>query len=192
MAAPPVVLLAVALVLMLARRGAAASSSARSLAGAQLVTAQRTGGTDAHAWTATRFSALRDFLTAARGLDAARAAAVAAAVVAHWARETGWGRAEWLYNVGNIRAFHGWTGRYQVLPDGLSYRAYATLRDALADTVALLEAPRYRAAWDQLAADGDGARWYDALMRAGWHPWSQASVDEYRAVRATVRDRVGA
>lgn len=191
MPVPGAVLLAAAVLLMLSQRRDGASSAARSLAGAQRVSAQHTGGADARAWTVSRFAALRDFL-AARGLDAARAAAVAAAVVAHWARETGWGRSEWLYNVGNIKAFRGWTGLYQVLPDGLSYRAYQSLRDGVADTVALLESPRYRAAWDQLAADGDGARWYDAIMRAGWHPWAQESLDEYRAVRAMVRDRVGA
>lgn len=188
--APAALVLLAGLVLLAARRGAA-RGAASSLAGAQLVTAARTGGADAVAWTRSRWGALRDFL-AARGMPPQLAARVAADVVTHWADETGWGRSEWLYNVGNIKAYRGWSGAYQVLPDGLSYRAYQSLRDGIADTVALLEAPRYAAAWAALTREGgDGRAWMDALMHAGWHPWSQAALDRYTSERATVRQRVG-
>ncbi len=86
--------------------------------GARTVPTSRTGGTDQTAWTRTRTAALQ-----ALGVDLQ----TAVSVVAHWARETGWGRAEYNFNIGNIKDTAAWTGAAQVLPDGLVYRAYADL-----------------------------------------------------------------
>lgn len=153
------------------------------------IDAQRTGGTDQTAWTRSRYAALVDVL---RGLGVASPENVAAAVVAHWARETGWGRSEWWFNVGNIKDTSGWTGDGQVLPDGLAYRAYPDLASGVRDTVALLRAPRYAPAWNYLVTTGDGLGWYNLLMHAGWHPWTQTALDEYASIRARVGRLVNA
>ncbi|MEI7447947.1 MAG: hypothetical protein WCK28_23870 [Burkholderiales bacterium] len=184
--------LAALAVLALASRSApAAATNPQRDNGMNYIPAVRTGGTDAVAWTRTRWSAARDFL-AAQGYDAARAASMAAAVVAQWARETGWGRSEWGYNVGNVKGYQGWPGTVQRLPDGLTYRAHATLRDGVASVIGLLEGTRYRAAWDQLARDGDAVLWYRGIIAAGYHPMTPEALSEYASVRARVREKVGA
>lgn len=151
---------------------------------AQRTRAEVTAAQDA--WTRTRHAALVAELS--RGPSPTpNAPLVAAAVVAHWARETGWGLAEWRYNLGNIKAYASWHGQRQQLPDGLWYRAFTSLDEGVANTVALLRAPLYAAAWARLVAQPtDAAGWYDALMRAGWHPWSQSALNDYRDVYARV------
>lgn len=142
---------------------------------------------DLATWTLTRYHALLGLLQA-QGIPNAENAA--AAVVAHWAREVGWGRDEWAFNVGNIKASAGWHGAAQTLPDGRVYRAYPSLSAGVADTLALLESPAYSGAWSYLVATGDGGGWYDRLMHAGWHPWSQGALDEYASIHARVRRTV--
>lgn len=187
----PLVLGALALWLLSGRSSGSSSSGASSLAGAQLVPTRATGGTDPVAWTRSRYDALRSAMAAVDDRNVYRDAA-AAAIVAHWARETGWGRAEWNFNVGNIKAFNNWTGLYQRLADGLLYRAYPDIGSGIADTLTLLRSSRYRAAWDYLLSTGDGRGWYDRLMHAGWHPWSEAALTEFDSIRNRVRERVGA
>lgn len=159
-------------------------------AGSSAPMGTRTGGDDARAWTLARWTTARDIL-AAQGMPLAQAGPVAAALLAHWAIETGHGHSEWGFNVGNVKAFQNWTGAVQRLPDGLSYRAFSTARDGVADSIGLAQSGRYRAAWDYLTGTGDGAGWYDRLMRAGWHPWSAEALNTYRGTRETVRERVG-
>lgn len=143
-------------------------------------------------WVRSRYAALLAELTRTGAATPERAAEAAAAVVTHWARETGWGASEWDFSIGNIKAYANWNGLRQTLPDGLSYRAYASLEEGVRNTLGLLLAPLYRAAWDRLASgQTDAVGWYDALMRAGWHPWTQAALDDYRGVYTRVRRVVG-
>lgn len=91
---------------------------------------------------------------------------------AHVARETGWGRAVWDNNFGNIKAQGGWTGPFFVLTDRLGftdpYRAYATPDEGLAAVVRLVSgSPRYAGAWSQLLA-GD-PNWYGTLGMEGYY-----------------------
>lgn len=157
--------------------------------GRALVETRQTGGTDAHAWTRTRVAAAQRVL-AAQGYDAATARRLAVALVAQWARETGWGRAEWNHSVGNIKAT-GWQGDYHRLSDGQYYRSYPTLDEGVADAIRLHQSSRYRAAWDHLVSTGDPVGWYDRIMRAGYHPWSQEALTDMQSIAARVdRERV--
>lgn len=154
----------------------------------RMIDAQRTGGTDQGAWTRSRYASL---VSALRAEGIAYAEEIAADIVAHWARETGWGRSEWRFNIGNIKDTAAWRGDGQTLPDGLHYRAYADLDSGVRDTLALLRATRYQGAWRYELQTHDGLGWYDQLMRAGWHPWSQNALTEYASIRARVGRLVG-
>lgn len=94
------------------------------------------------------------------------------------------GSSEWGYNIGNIRCFRHPT--CHVLSDRLDYRAYPSLDEGVKATIDLASRGRYSGAWDYLIATGDGLGWYDRLMRAGWHPWSQQGLDEFRSVNRRV------
>jgi hypothetical protein len=150
--------------------------------GSTTVPATHTGNVGAAPWVRSRLAALE-------ALGVQPAAAVS--VVAHWARETGWGRSEYGFNIGNIQDSPAWTGARQQLADGLWYRAFPSLAAGVRSTHALLLAPRYLPAWTYLQTTGDGLGWYDRLMRAGWHPWSQTALDEYRQIRARVASLAG-
>jgi hypothetical protein len=152
--------------------------------GRALVQTRHTGGTDAHAWTRTRVAAAQQVL-AAQGYDAATARRLAVALVAQWARETGWGRAEFNYAVGNIKASN-WQGDYHRLSDGSYYRAYPTLNEGVADAIRLHRSGRYREAWEYLVAHADPVGWYDRIMRAGYHPWSQEALSDMSSIAARV------
>lgn len=143
------------------------------------VPAVRTGGANQAAWARSRAAALANAFQA-RGLPLELALRAAVAVLPHLARETGWGRAEWWHDVGNVKCAGYWL--CQTLPDGSSYRAYLTLGGGVGDYVRLLGSPRYRGALAYLLATGDGRGWYDRLMRAGWHPWSAGALAEYDAI----------
>ncbi len=189
-------------------------SAAERAGGYQVVPARRTGrapGWDKdhetramqRAWVVTRHAALvRDLL--GRGVPFERAWAMAIAIVAHYVRECGWGRAEWNYSVGNVRWTRGYPKAH--LLDGgddaepRPYRAFDTLAEGVADAVRLaMGGPKndahpngiYAPAWAHLLGGGDPVRWYDMLMRAGWHPWSQKGLDEFRNILGTVRGYVG-
>lgn len=107
------------------------------------------------------------------------------AILAHWARETGYGRWEWNNNPGNIRAFSGaWHGDVVWLRgrDGLlPYRSYPSADAGARDYWRLLGASRYRSAMDALR-QGDVVGWYDRLLRSGYSRWSQQAVDEFRRI----------
>src|SRR6185295_10826759 len=77
---------------------------------------------------------------------------------AHVARETGWGKAIWNNNIGNIKASGRLKGPYFWMTDARKerdrYRAYDTLDDGLEDDLALIrDLPRYRDAWAMLQAE---------------------------------------
>lgn len=155
------------------------------------VPAERTGvGLSLEAWTRSRHAAAFDAVLA-RGVDRATAWRVATALLGHWSIECGWGRAEWRFNVGNVKV-GAWTGPVQRLPDGLLYRAYGDLTAGAEDSVRLASGGRYAEAWGYLLASGDAVGWYDRLMRAGWHPWSEEALATYRSTSARVASIVGA
>ncbi len=171
------------------------------------------GAAARRAWVESRHAdAVAELL--ARGVPFDVAWDVAIPLVTHWARETGWGRSEWNYALGNIRASN-WQGDVHYLQGGddatrRPYRAYATRAEGLRDTFDLLTATRYRRALGDLTASvragtrnavtyggatfevvGDPVGWYAALMRADWHPYSDASLNDFRGVLKTVSGWVG-
>lgn len=168
-------------------------------------TGARTGGTDRAAWVrarhATAVTVLREM-----GFAAAVAWAMAIALVSHWVRECGWGRSEWRFNVGNMRAA-GWTGDTVLLHGGddsepRPYRAYESEAEGVRDNIRLASSGKktrthpegiYVPAWRHLIASNgtDGLGWYDLLMKGGWHPWSQNGLDEYRSIHRAVTGMVG-
>ena len=164
-----------------------------------IVPLRRTGGSgsgaDRDAWIRSRHAALVAELVR-RGMDRSQAWSLAMAPVAHWGDETGWGRAEYGFNIGNIRAVgqcpnaHLLQGGDDAVPR--PYCDYPSLEAGVSATLNLILAPRYAAGWSRFVADGDAVGWFDRLLRAGWHPWSQASVDSFRSEYARVQRTVGA
>lgn len=156
------------------------------------------------AWVVSRHAAaVRHLVDLGHPIDAAWR--IATAVVVHYAREDGWGRAEWNFSLGNIRWTQGWP-RAHLLQGGddagpRPYRAYDSLAAGVADAVRLARTGPvrrggdargiYAASWDFLAGGGAGVDWYDKLMRAGWHPWSEAALAEYRSMERTIKGWVG-
>jgi len=91
-------------------------------------------------WIRTRHAATVRALEA-RGLASSLAWWVAIAIMGHYAVETGWGRSEYDYALGNIRGAN-WSGPVHYLQgsDDASpapYRAYGTLDDGVEDSVRL-------------------------------------------------------
>lgn len=92
-------------------------------------------------WVRTRHAAAVRALEA-RGIPPAAAWWAAVALMGHWANETGWGRSEIDYALGNIRARSDWNGPVHYLqgyddPDPAPYRAYTSLDEGVEDNVAL-------------------------------------------------------
>lgn len=150
----------------------------------------RAAGLDQAAWTRARYAAALARLSAS--YDPAVAAHMATALVTQWALECGWGRAEWDFNLGNITPGSNYQGDVHRLSNGRLYRAYASLDAGLTDTLRLLGSHLYAAAFARLAAGADPVDWYSDLMHAGWNPWSQRDLDEYRGTLASVRRILGA
>jgi hypothetical protein len=149
-------------------------------------------------WYRTRHAAAVEYLTS-RGMEPALAWWVAVALLGHWAHETGHGRAELDYALGNIRAPASWNGAVHYIQGSddaapAPYRAYTTLAEGVADSASLaIDGTRYRPAFNALVASrnggpyvvtGDGrsvafpidvVQWYADLTRAGWHPYSEES-----------------
>jgi hypothetical protein len=138
------------------------------------------------------YRALRDL-----GLSPEQAWNVATALTAQWTRETGWGRAEYDFALGNIRWTPAWNGATHYLQgnDDASpavYRAYPTLDAGVRDSVRLLALDRrYRPAFLRLVASNDAVRWYSEIMRAGYNPWSQHGVDEFASLVGPISRIVG-
>lgn len=153
-------------------------------------------GADRDAWIRTRHAALVAELER-RGIG--NAWNLAMAPVAHWGDETGWGRAEYDYAIGNIRNVgqcplaHMLQGSDDAQP--APYCAYRSLDEGVARTLDLIlrrDSRRdYLTAFEYLQSTGDPVGWFERLLRAGWHPWSQASVDSFRSEYARVRRTVG-
>lgn len=91
---------------------------------------------------------------------------------AHKARETGWGKAVFRYNFGNIKVGSPMKGPYFWLTDRRGfrdkYRAYYTPEDGIQDNITLIQKlTRYRKSWAMLQA-GD-ISWYGQLGLDGYY-----------------------
>ena len=138
-------------------------------------------------WVRSRFDALR-----AAGANERSAAAL----LAHYAVETGWGRNEHNYALGNIR----WTSSvggpafYQQGGDDAvprPYRAFNSLEDGARAVLALASGGRYSTAWQALQVGAPETEWYSRLMVAGWHPYSDSGLETYAGVLPGIRSRLG-
>ena len=167
------------------------------MAEAVIIPLTRTGGSgsgaDRDAWIRTRHAALAAEL---RRRGYGNAWNLAMAPVAHWGDEVAWGRAEFDYATSNIRSVGQCPYAHMLQgsddPTPRPYCAYRSLDEGVARTLDQILAPRYAGSWAYLTSTGDGVGWFDRLMREGWHPWSQASLDSYRSELARVRRTVGA
>ncbi len=185
----------------------------------QVVPAVRTAaGLSREAWVRSRHGAAYNVLLG-RGLEPSLAWWVAATLVAQWLRETGGGRNEWGCSEGNIRATAAWTGAVQYLQGGddareAPYRAYPTepnCETGVADAIRLaIDGRLYHPAYLRLLASASGGpyivgssahqyavpldsvQWMSDVLHAGWSPWSEAAIDEYRSIAGTVAGIVGA
>ena len=179
------------------------------------VPATYTGGNDRTAWIRSRHAAAVEALQR-RGLSYTQAWWAAVALLGHWIRETGWGRSEHQFSVGNIRATSAWNGRVQYLQGGddaapAPYRAYGSVAEGVENAVKLaVDSSLYRHAFQQLLASESGGpyvvnygtksvafpidapAWYSALAHAGWHPWTAEGMAEYRGTVIAAAQAVGA
>lgn len=142
------------------------------------------------AWTRSRYQALLAVVGQPR---------LAAALLANAVLETGWGRSEKNYALGNAR----WTGSgpafYQQGSDDpvpRPYRAYDSLEQGARAYVEKATTGRYAAGWQRLSQGGSGAEWYSYLLVpadgvAGWHGYSDASLDTYASILRRVHATLG-
>ena len=169
--------------------------------------ARTAAGMSRDTWIHTRLREARRALTASSAgptlytianPDARERAA--RALVAHWAIETGWGEYEEGYGIAGVRAGPGWTGATRVgSRTGATYRAYPDLASAIADALSIYTRAPYATAWLDLISDrqplrprpddnrGDPRAWYAAILRAGWHPYTDAAAEEFSRVLALVQ-----
>ena len=113
-----------------------------------------------------------------RGLGFELAALAVATILTHWIRETG-ATDEYNNNPGNIRATQQHS---RMLLGALDYNAYASIDEGADAYVALLER-RYRKPLHELLTQHvTPLGWYDANIRAGYHPWSEQALAEYQQV----------
>jgi hypothetical protein len=137
-------------------------------------------------WIATRLPAARDAVAEwwpTVGPNAREA--IARAFVVLWWREG----IENNFNLGNLTAWGPWPGLWFRLPGNhLHFRAWNTLAEG-ADAFARLMATsqNYAGLTQQLARDGDGVAWYQALAAAGYSENRPAEIaSEARTMRARV------
>ena len=141
----------------------------------------------ARAWVESRFRAL---------VDAGASERTAAALLAHYAIETANGRAEWNYNLGNVR-WYAAPQRWFPLrgsddpAGGGAYLSLASLASGARAMVRQASIGGYRAAWARLNAGGSETEWYKDVMLAGWHPYSDRGLQEYARRLAWVRGVLG-
>lgn len=142
----------------------------------------RTGGTDKNAWIRSRYASLVSALPGF-GVPLARVSAVAKALLAHWALETGTGRAEWGWNFGNIRAFARTTAPWHRLSDGLPYLDFQSLDAGVRAYLGLASRAQYAPAWRALVAGSTALEWMRSICSLGarsWHPWHEpGSTNDY-------------
>lgn len=129
-----------------------------------------------------------------RGFPLDESLEIARALVGLWVSEVGWtGRGERNFNPGNITGSspHGYFVIVRSSPGPTRFRAYATAEEGVSDAVTVLSTGRYRAAFDALARRQlDAARWYDAILRAGYTQWTPRMVENYRSILRLIPSKV--
>lgn len=172
----------VALGVLLVASGSSSSSSSSSSGSAPPAgTPTRTGGQDRATWTSTRRELLAQAVRAAGAPPQLVRAALALSAL-----ETGWGRGEWNYNLGNIHAV-GSQPRVR-LSTGEMIRSYASPAEGAAALVSLLRGSRYGGA---LATLGESPTresvqaWAEQIGRAGYLG-NQANVPNWSREIATI------
>lgn len=129
-----------------------------------------TGGQPLTQWFNDRFGLALEVL--APNVPAERLRAIALAVVAQWAHETGRGKAEFNFNMGGWRARK--TDPYFVARDVQTGRelyrwtAYPDLPNAVADQLRRLH-DRFPSAWARLVAEPNTSGWIEELGRKGYY-----------------------
>jgi hypothetical protein len=125
-------------------------------------------GTGGSSWVQTRYAAAFDAVgKLLPQIDASDLHEIAVSVVALWALETAYGKAEWNFNVGNVVNV-GSQAYFINAGDGRSYAAYPTLADAV-DAWASLIRGRYQNAAVQLIENPTSDAWVTLLGQGGYY-----------------------
>jgi hypothetical protein len=129
-------------------------------------------------------------------VDAGASERVAAAMLAHYAIETANGRAEWNYNLGNVKWYAAPQRWFSLRgsDDPAVGGAYLSLPSLAAGARAMVRQAsigHYRDAWARVNAGGSELEWYRDLMLAGWHPYSDAGLDGFARRLGWVRGVLG-
>jgi hypothetical protein len=160
-----------ALVLLLVVAAASSRASSRPRREPGAVPLVGTGG--GASWARTRLAALER-----HGVTGE----IALSVLAQWAHETDSGRAEWNFNVGNLRPV-GNQPRIDLGPAGF-FRAYGTLDEGVSAYLALVQSGRYTPCWGLLNADPTSEDWIRCLGRLGYYcehaaPCTETEISAY-------------
>lgn len=152
--------------------------------GANEVPQRATGGSN---WTLTRYQAAFDAVgKLLPDLDAEQLHEVAVSAVALWAVETGYGRMEWNFNVGNVINV-GSQQWFRNAGDGRTYAAYPSLADAVDAWATLLRSSKYQNATVQLIENPSSDQWVTMLGQAGYFEANVTTyVKAYDGARANV------
>jgi hypothetical protein len=145
------------------------------------------GNLDEKAWAGSRWRACVVALDE-RGVTG-DTSEIAARIVAHWAIETDWGRAEFNYNLGGIHAYEGvdwFASRDADVPT--HFAAWHTLQDGVRGYLDLLQ-HHYADCWGELVDTTAPARsWYDCLGSHGYYGQAGAYSDARMRVLQDVGD----
>jgi len=107
---------------------------------------------------------------------------VALSILALWDVETGGGKGEWNWNVGNVRPV-GSQPRVNLGAVG-DFAAYPSLDAGVAAFLALVEGGRYASSWAALQANPTSDAWVRGLGAAGYY---EESADQYAKTWAARR-----
>jgi hypothetical protein len=122
-------------------------------------------------WKTSRLAALN-----AAGVTGA----VAQAILAQWALETGFGAGEWNFNLGNLLALSGkahWLGPGSVATgQGGWFAAYNSLEEGVTAYLRLLHQPRYAECFAMLQLQPENDAWIRCMGQKGYYT---ASQDKY-------------
>jgi hypothetical protein len=147
------------------------------------------GGLDAQGWVTTRLLACVDYLVTLpelAGRPGGNVQDIATDIVAHWALETNWGKAEFNFNLGGIHSGGG--GPYfWALDAGVRVRfvAWGSLAEGVRGYVDLLRV-HFGGCWSTLTAlpELPTSQWYDCLGAHGYY----GVRGNYEAAHARVQE----
>lgn len=169
--------LAAGSVLLLTRSsGGARSSVAPARSSARVVTRRHTGGSSRARWALDRVQAVTPLLSQA-GVATRDLRRVAIAIVSHWGLETGLGRGEDNFNVGNVGFYARSNDRAPTYFNrgGRRWRAYPSLRSAASDYLSIVRGSRYAPAFAALVEGATPGQYAAQLVSLGYtEPTSEA------------------